>query len=128
MDSVLTGGREACVACSSNFKPLACLVAEISAEKSFPIVTVSQDPTIGFRCEPSVSRIGRIRSWQLYDLLFKIGYLLFESWYNGRMLFFHPYRPRLISKNPVESVKSGHGSCMTLFENKILLILILEDW
>ena len=55
MAGVLTGGREACVACSPNFKPLARLVAEISAEKSFPIVTVSQGPTIGFRCKPAVS-------------------------------------------------------------------------
>ena len=54
MGGVLIGGREACVACISNFKPLTCLVAEISAEKSFPIVTVSQGPTIGFRCEPAV--------------------------------------------------------------------------
>ena len=53
MAGVLTGGREACVACSPNFKPLARLVALISAEKSFPIVTVSQGPTIGFRCEPN---------------------------------------------------------------------------
>ena len=55
MGGVLTGGREACVACIPKFKPLACLVAEISAKKSFPIVTVSQGPTIGFRCEPAVS-------------------------------------------------------------------------
>ena len=54
MGGVLTGGREACVACIPNFKPLACLVADISAEKSFPIVTVSQGPTIGFRCESAV--------------------------------------------------------------------------
>ena len=54
MGGVLTGVKEACVACRPNFKPLACLVAEISAEKSFPIVTVSQGPTIGFRCEPAV--------------------------------------------------------------------------
>ena len=54
MGGVLTGGREAFVACRQNFKPLACLVAEISAEKSFTIVTVSQGPTIGFRCEPAV--------------------------------------------------------------------------
>ena len=54
MGGVLTGGREACVACIPNFKPLACLVAEISAEQSFPIVTVSQGPTIGFLCEPAV--------------------------------------------------------------------------
>ena len=57
MGGVLTGGREACVACSSNFKPLARLVAKISTEKSFPIVTVSQGPTIGFRCEPAVKYI-----------------------------------------------------------------------
>ena len=54
MGGVLTGCREACVACSPNFKPLARLVAEISAAKSFPIVMVSQGPTIGFRCEPAV--------------------------------------------------------------------------
>ena len=48
MGGVLTGGREACVASSQNLKPLARLVAEISAEKSFPIVTVSRGPTIGF--------------------------------------------------------------------------------
>ena len=46
MGGMLTGGREACVVCIPNFKPLACLVAEISAEKSFPIVTVSQGPTL----------------------------------------------------------------------------------
>ena len=57
MGGVLTGGREACVACSSNLKPLSRLVAGISAEKSFPIVTVSQGPTIGFRCEPAVHSI-----------------------------------------------------------------------
>ena len=49
MGGVLTGGREAWVACRPNFKPLACLVAEISAD-----VMVSQGPTIGFRCEPAV--------------------------------------------------------------------------
>ena len=54
MGGVLTGGREACVACKPNFKPVACLLAEISAEKSFSIVTVSQGPTIGFQCEPAV--------------------------------------------------------------------------
>ena len=57
MGGVLTGDREACVACIPNFKPLACLVAEISAEKSFPIVTVSQGSTIGFRCEPAVRSV-----------------------------------------------------------------------
>ena len=57
MGGVLTGSREACVACRPNFKPLACLVAEISAAKSIPIVTVSQGPTIGFRCEPAVGGI-----------------------------------------------------------------------
>ena len=56
MGSVLTGGMEVCVACSPNFKPLTRLVAEISAEKSFPVVTVSQGPTIGFLCEPAVRR------------------------------------------------------------------------
>ena len=55
MGGVLTGDREACVACISNFKPLACLVAEISAQKSFPIVTVSRGPVIGFRCKPAVN-------------------------------------------------------------------------
>ena len=54
MGGVLTGGRESCVSCSSNFKPLARLVTEISAEKSFPIVKVSQGPTIGFLYEPAV--------------------------------------------------------------------------
>ena len=51
MGGVLTGGQEACVACGPNFKPL---VAEISAENSFPIVPVCWGPTIGFRCEPAV--------------------------------------------------------------------------
>ena len=55
MGGVLTGGREACVACIPNFKHMACLVAEISAEKSFLIVTVSQGPTIGFRCKTAVN-------------------------------------------------------------------------
>ena len=63
MGGVLTGGREACVACGPNFKPLARLVAEISAEKSFPIVTVSRGPTIGFQCEPAVC--GNHNSWGL---------------------------------------------------------------
>ena len=49
LGGVLTGGREACVECGPNFKPLASLVAEISVEKSFSIVTVCQGPTIGFR-------------------------------------------------------------------------------
>ena len=51
MGGVLTGAREACVACGSNFKPLARQFAEISAERSFPIVTVCWGPTIGFRSE-----------------------------------------------------------------------------
>ena len=54
MGGVLTDGREACVACGPNFKPLARLVAEISVEKLFPIVTVCWGPTIGFRYKPAV--------------------------------------------------------------------------
>ena len=54
MGGVLTGGREACVAFGPNVKPVAHLVAEISAETSFPIVTVCWGPSIGFRCEPAV--------------------------------------------------------------------------
>ena len=49
MGGVLTGGGEAFLASGPNFKPLASLVAEISVEKSFSIVTVCQGPTIGFR-------------------------------------------------------------------------------
>ena len=66
MGGVSIGGREACVACRPNFKHLACLVAEISAEKSFPIVTVSQGPTIGSRCKPAVYEF--IHPPQLYKL------------------------------------------------------------
>ena len=54
MGSVLTSASEACVACGSNFNPLARQVAEISAQRSFPIVTVCWGPTIGFRSEPAV--------------------------------------------------------------------------
>ena len=54
LDGVLTGGGEAFVACGPNFKPLACLVGEISAQKWFPIIPVCQGLTIGFRCEPAV--------------------------------------------------------------------------
>ena len=54
MGSVLTSASEACVACGSNFKPLARQVAEISVERSFPILTVCWGPTIGFRSEPAV--------------------------------------------------------------------------
>ena len=57
MGGVLTGGREACVACGPNLKPLVRLVAEISVEKSFPIVTLCRGPTIGFRCKPAVNDI-----------------------------------------------------------------------
>ena len=54
MGSVLTGGSEACGECGPNFKPLAHLVVEISADTSFPIVTLCWGPTISFRCEPAV--------------------------------------------------------------------------
>ena len=57
MGGVLTGGREACVVCGPNVKPLAHLVANISAEKLFLILMVSWGPTIGFRCEPAVDLV-----------------------------------------------------------------------
>ena len=52
---VLNGGREAFFACGPNFKQLGRLVAEISVETWFPIVTACWGPTIGFRCKPAVS-------------------------------------------------------------------------
>ena len=54
MDGVCAGGREAFVACGSNYKPLGPLVAEILVEKGFTIITGSRGPTFGFRCEPVV--------------------------------------------------------------------------
>ena len=59
---LLTCGGEAFVACGPNFKPLAALVAEISAEKLIPIVTVCRDPAIGFRCEPAVPTVFTLAS------------------------------------------------------------------
>ena len=55
MGGVLTGGREACVACGPNFKPLACLVAEISVEESYKVATVFRGLTIVFQCKPAVT-------------------------------------------------------------------------